>query len=407
MNELRSALVLSEARINDWQAMPRPSQATGICALLINNQALSQQAILLHRGSYEAPGHHSLTSSRFHFEHLSQERPQGQGKITSANQEVFRVRQLLAISLDSLDVGLEIWDEQDRLVLYNKKINQLLNGLHTPASIGQTYSQLMRVSLAQHLIKTEIGCEEEWLSLRLLSRGNSKEPVLHEFSGDRWANTYETRTPEGYLIVAWVDVTELVRKGRVLEAINQQLSLLSSIDALTGLANRRRLDEALQIESQPGCANGAPLSLLMVDIDHFKNYNDHYGHLAGDACLRRVAEVLGQCVRRSGELVARYGGEEFVMLLPGADLAQACETAQKCLDLMQAEAISHAASPLCERVTLSIGVACLHPDSSLNPAHILNAADAAMYRAKTDGRARYKIADQSDWESDKSTQHCP
>ena len=135
----------------------------------------------------------------------------------------------------------------------------------------------------------------------------------------------------------------------------------------------------------------------MVDIDHFKNYNDHYGHLAGDECLRRVARVLGHSVRRAGEMVARYGGEEFVMLLPGADIAHACDTAQKCLERMAQEALPHAASPTAPHLTLSIGVACLLPDTSVEASKMVNAADAAMYRAKTGGRARFEVAGDSDW----------
>jgi diguanylate cyclase (GGDEF)-like protein len=221
--------------------------------------------------------------------------------------------------------------------------------------------------------------------------------------GDRWTNTYEAVTPEGYLIVVRVNVTELVRQGRMLEASNHQLAIQSATDSLTGLPNRRCFDEVLTTEWQRASRSGATLSLLMVDIDHFKKYNDHYGHLAGDQCLRRVAGVLGRCVRRAGELVARYGGEEFILLLPAADMAYACETAQKCLSLMQLEAIRHAGSPTGTEVTLSIGVACLQPDATLNASTLIDAADAAMYRAKSGGRARYEAATQSDWEIDQET----
>ncbi|MHB8951023.1 MAG: diguanylate cyclase, partial [Rhodoferax sp.] len=137
---------------------------------------------------------------------------------------------------------------------------------------------------------------------------------------------------------------------------------------------------------------------------HFKNYNDNYGHLAGDECLRRVASVLSRCVRRAGELVARYGGEEFVLLLPGADREHACEVAQMCLDLMREESVAHAASPTAAQLTLSIGVACALPDAMMDdPTSLVNAADAAMYRAKSSGRAHFEVAGQSDWEIDKDT----
>ncbi len=314
-----------------------------------------------------------------------------------------QARQLLASSLDTLDVGLEIWDAQDRLMLYNKKINRMHADFHMPPDIGKTFESLIKLKLKRHLIPAAIGREDEWLAQRLASRGTHTEPQLKELVGNQWVNTYETRTPEGYLVASWVDVTELVRRGKMLEASNQRLAQQSSMDELTGLANRRRFDEALATEWQRAARSITPLSLLMVDIDHFKQYNDNYGHVAGDECLRRVAAVLDNCVRRAGEMAARYGGEEFVMLLPGADMSHACETAQKCLDLMRIEAVPHIASQTCSQVTFSIGVACLLPDATLDPTIMVNAADAAMYRAKSGGRARYELADQADWEIDKDT----
>lgn len=324
-------------------------------------------------------------------------------QLSAAKRAARHVRQLLVSSLDTLDVGLEIWDQRDRLMLYNKKINLMRLDFHTPADIGQTFENLVRAKLKRHQIPAAIGCEDQWLAKRLTTRGTHKEPQLKELAGNQWVNTYETRTPEGYLVASWVDVTELVRKGKMLEASNQRLAQQSIMDELTGLANRRRFDEALTTEWQRAARSGTPLSLLMVDIDHFKQYNDNYGHVAGDECLRRVAGVLDHCVRRAGEMAARYGGEEFVLLLPGADMAHACETAQKCLDLMEIEAVPHATSSTCSHVTFSIGVACLLPDAMLEPGAMINAADTAMYRAKSAGRARFEVADQADWDIDKDT----
>ena len=135
-----------------------------------------------------------------------------------------------------------------------------------------------------------------------------------------------------------------------------------------------------------------PLALLLVDIDHFKLYNDHYGHLAGDDCLRRVAQVLVGDVRRSGEIVARYGGEEFVILLPGSTEDGAREVAQRCLERMRTENIPHVASLTSSRLTMSIGAAACLPDAKSQPHALINAADAALYQAKQTGRARYVLA---------------
>ncbi len=326
-----------------------------------------------------------------------------QRQLSAAKLEGRQARQLLASSLDTLDVGLEIWDAQDRLMLYNKKINRMYPHFHTAADIGQTFEALVRAKLKHRLIPAAIGREEKWLAQHLATRGRHKEQQLKELAGNQWVHTCETRTPEGNLVASWVDVTELVRQRKVLEASNQRLAQQSTMDELTGLANRRRFDQALVTEWQRAARSGTPLSLLMVDIDHFKQYNDNYGHVAGDECLRRVAGVLEHCVRRAGEMVARYGGEEFVMLLPGADMAHACETAEKCLQLMQKEIVPHVASPTADQVTFSIGVACLLPDVTLEPSTLVNAADTAMYRAKSGGRARFEVADQADWDIDKDT----
>ena len=324
-------------------------------------------------------------------------------QIGAARRGARHARRLLTASLNTLDVGLEIWDRQDRLIFYNKKINMMRVGLHTPADIGQTFETLLRAKLKQHLVPAAIGREDQWLVQRLATRGTHTTPQLKELAGNQWAKTCETRTADGYLVASWVDVTEPIRKGKILEASNQHLVRLSSIDELTGLANRRRFDEALVAEWQRSARSGTPLSLLMIDIDHFKEYNDNYGHVTGDECLQRVAEVLERCVRRAGEMAARYGGEEFVLLLPNADMAYACETAQKCLDQMAQEAVPHAASRICAQVTFSIGVASLLPDAQQDPSSMVNAADTAMYRAKSAGRARFETADQADWDIEKDT----
>lgn len=316
----------------------------------------------------------------------------------AAQQEASRTRQLLASSLDTLDVGLEIYDEQDRLVMYNKRINLMHPNLHTPADIGQTFVPLVRGNIERGLIPGAIGREDEWLAQRLATRGTRSEPLMQELAGDQWVNTYETRTPEGYLVAVRVDVTDLVRKGRALEESNRQLAVQSVTDGVTGIGNRQQFDQTLAVEWQRAARNATPLSLLLVDVDHFKPYNDRYGHLAGDAALRRVAGVLSDCVRRAGELVARYGGEEFVMLLPGADADRARVTAQQCLEQLQREAIAHAASPTAPLLTFSIGVASMEPNANQTPAVLVKAADTAMYRAKAKGRARLEIAQPTDWD---------
>lgn len=346
-------------------------------------------------------GINSLTFPRLRGTAGNRAEPQRHAPIPKLGE--FSVGYLLASSLQVLNVGIEIWDTQDRLVYYNEKINDMWPNFHTPAHLGQTFEAITRANFRKRLYPAAIGREESWLAQQLALRVAPKEPQIIEISGDRWVNSTKTRTPDGFLIVIRADVTALVRKGRDLEACNSLLIHQSTTDALTGLPNRRRFDEVLATEWQRAGRNGTSLSMLMVDIDHFKRYNDHYGHVTGDACLRQVAQVLHSCVRRAGELVARYGGEEFVLLLPGSDMAHACEVAQQCLDQIAALALPHPGSPTRAHISLSIGVACIEPDPDMDPCNMINAADAAMYRAKSSGRAHAQVANAKDWQIEHDT----
>lgn len=186
-------------------------------------------------------------------------------------------------------------------------------------------------------------------------------------------------------------VNPMVVRARVkthltLKAQEDFLRSLVFIDGLTGVANRRRFDEALLSEWRQCRRAGTPLALLMIDIDHFKRYNDHYGHPTGDACLQQVAAVLKAAMQRACDLVARYGGEEFVCLLPGCDQAPALAKAQALQAALAAQGIAHEASPTAAWVTLSIGVAVAQPQAGGSPAALVAAADAALYSAKHRGR---------------------
>ncbi|MGB6056440.1 MAG: sensor domain-containing diguanylate cyclase [Burkholderiaceae bacterium] len=169
------------------------------------------------------------------------------------------------------------------------------------------------------------------------------------------------------------------------------LLLLSRTDGLTGLSNRRMLDEALAREWRRAQRAGTPLAVLFVDIDRFKNYNDHYGHQAGDDALAAVAQAIGDAIRRPGDTAARYGGEEFVVVLPETDLGGALAVAAAIHDAVRALAIPHERSdyPL---LTVSIGAACNPTGGELDVAALLKAADDALYAAKTGGRNRTMAA---------------
>ncbi len=172
-----------------------------------------------------------------------------------------------------------------------------------------------------------------------------------------------------------------------LEAAYLKLQAISTTDELTGLANRRLFDKILDREYGHAQRENSHLSLLMIDVDYFKKYNDHYGHLAGDACLKRVAEVLASQSQRASDLVARYGGEEFVVISPTTDMEQALLFAQALTKRVVAAKLAHCKSPF-GYVTISVGVATLEAKQSVSKEDLLLEADQALYRAKQSGRNR-------------------
>ena len=188
------------------------------------------------------------------------------------------------------------------------------------------------------------------------------------------------------------DITERMQVQAALQRANTQLAHLSITDGLTGVGNRRYFDQCLLFEWARSARQKQPLALLMIDIDHFKLYNDRYGHQGGDACLREVAGILTGFLCRTGELLMRYGGEEFAILLLDTDSVGASFVAQRCLDRIRYASLPHAASPVSDCVSISIGVASTIPGPHALPADLVARADAALYQAKHQGRARYACA---------------
>ncbi len=185
--------------------------------------------------------------------------------------------------------------------------------------------------------------------------------------------------------------SELIEVTYRLAAAKSELQRLSALDGLTGIHNRGHFDEVFAGEWKRAARDKEPLSLIMVDIDHFKKYNDHYGHLAGDDCLRRVARALRDSVSRPGDLVARYGGEEFVGMLSNTDPVGARTVTGSMRRAIQALAIDHAASSVDKHVSISVGVATMVPLPAAAPAVLLAAADEALYESKSAGRNRTSV----------------
>ena len=170
-----------------------------------------------------------------------------------------------------------------------------------------------------------------------------------------------------------------------------QLSRQSRADGLTGIPNRRAFDECLDQEWRRARRVGERLSLAMIDIDRFKNYNDTYGHLAGDDCLRRVAQCLNETLTRAGDFMARYGGEEFACILPGINEPGLPAFTEKIRATVEALRISHATSGVAPQVTISIGAASCTPTLETAPELLIALADEQLYRSKSQGRNRANV----------------
>jgi diguanylate cyclase (GGDEF)-like protein len=222
-----------------------------------------------------------------------------------------------------------------------------------------------------------------------LTRHSSWVPYLIMLTGFLFA----------FLVAAYLRVTmvrsaeieELVKaRTRKLNETNDKLASLSMTDGLTDIPNRRNFDSHLEVEWKRGIREQQPLTLMLIDIDCFKAYNDHYGHLQGDQCLRRVARILHQQTSRPRDLVARYGGEEFAMILPHTDSA-AKSLGEQCRAAVEAQALPHAASPINSCVTVSVGVASLVPQRGSQAVDLIAQADQALYHAKNTGRNRVAL----------------
>ena len=211
--------------------------------------------------------------------------------------------------------------------------------------------------------------------------------TFSSFLGMALAYATDRQHRENYLQNCMIELNrlELMRQA-------QQLSILSQQDSLTGLANRRYLDEVLENEWRSAIRHKLPITIMMIDIDFFKLYNDALGHIQGDQCLRRIAILLGSISSRSGDLAARYGGEEFLLLFSVTDKDQALIQVQQLMELVRNIGIIHPKSNVSKHVTISVGVATMIPHLNDKLSDFISRADHALYTAKSNGRNQYYIA---------------
>ncbi len=182
-----------------------------------------------------------------------------------------------------------------------------------------------------------------------------------------------------------------VRNHLQLKQYRDYLETIAFVDGLTGIPNRRSFDQHIRSEWQRGTRTNGELSLLLIDIDHFKQYNDTYGHQAGDACLTLVAKALSSSVHRPGDQVARYGGEEFVCVLPSTNLEGAELIGSTLREAVNFLKIPHKSSSVCDHVTISVGGAWVQLDQSKEIGDLISAADENLYKSKSEGRDRVTV----------------
>ena len=181
---------------------------------------------------------------------------------------------------------------------------------------------------------------------------------------------------------------QVAERTRELSEANRRLQQLSDCDGLTGIANRRKFDAVWEVEWQRAARQALPVAIAMIDVDHFKAFNDHYGHQAGDVCLQQVAQALAATAQRSSDLVARYGGEEFVVVLPNLSAQQSLHIAERLRAAVEDLGIAHVGNSAAPVVTISTGVAWRTPGLNDPSSELLAEADALLYQAKNQGRNR-------------------
>jgi diguanylate cyclase (GGDEF)-like protein len=284
--------------------------------------------------------------------------------------------------------GFAMFDRDGRLVFCNEQYREAFPRSRDVRVPGAHIRDIIRRSMEVDERADRPGNPSEELIAHFAATLHSnKEEEVELYNGD-WRSIRTRLTEDGTAMVVVSDITANKHAEAALRIAAEQLRSLADTDGLTGVMNRRGFDEAFVREAARNAREGTPLSVLMIDIDWFKAYNDTYGHPAGDECLRQVSRCLVDCVKRPADTVARYGGEEFVVLLPGTDSAGAKVVAELFATRLAERGLPHAGS-LLGRVTVSTGIATGQGQMLRAEAQrLLATADSALYDAKAKGRNR-------------------
>jgi diguanylate cyclase (GGDEF)-like protein len=289
-------------------------------------------------------------------------------------------------------------DDDPGTVLVLANILKSLGKVYLATSPGEAITLALRVEPDLVLLDVEMPDADGFAVLKELRTHAQLANMLVLFVTSHGAPDIEERAlSAGAIDFINKPVRADIVRARVsnyltLKRQGDQLRRWSMLDGLTGIANRRAFDLALDTEWERAQKRGESLGLVLCDIDYFKLYNDFYGHPSGDACLQSVAAVLRDGATNPYDVVARYGGEEFALLLPGVEAADAAQVAQRLCAAVSALEAPHAGSHVSSHVTLSLGVATITPGPGLHPGVLVRAADEALYQAKEEGRNRVVLA---------------
>lgn len=296
-------------------------------------------------------------------------------------------QRVLAFAMAQMTDGVAMFDHGGRLLFCNARYQKLFPLTSDVRVPGATIRDILAAAAARH--EQQVGSSPadvaEWIDEITESLHHDAEEEVHLFDGT-WLRVSTRPSPDGVSMVVVSDITRLKRTEIELLNVAERLREEATTDALTGLVNRRALDQRLEIEIARSLRSDTALTVILLDIDHFKAYNDTYGHLAGDACLKAVSQCLNQVFRRPADLIARYGGEEFLVVLPEVDIETAYRMANDYRDILAAMALPHQASEF-GRVTVSLGIASYAPgQTDRSAADVVGRADEALYAAKSGGR---------------------
>lgn len=298
-------------------------------------------------------------------------------------------QQQLADALTNMADGLVMFDHDDRIVICNPQYVALFPRTAALRVPGAPLREIMRKAVEWGDEVVPEGCQlEEWIEDTCASLRVEGVREIHMADG-RWLQSRVRPSSEGSLTVI-SDITAAKRTVAELAALNARLDSLANTDGLTGLLNRRAFDEMLTREFGRSARAGEPLSLMLIDVDRFKSYNDTYGHPQGDECLKAVGQCLQASLKRPADSAARYGGEEFVGLLPDTDTEGALVLAEAFRQAVRDLNIPHSGSEK-SRVTVTVGIATWAGDHSETQGDLVRRADSALYVGKEGGRDRVAV----------------